>query len=237
MHVSAILPAAGLGTRMGLPHPEKDRSSRKQFIELDGLPILIHTIKKFASSPAITDIFVALRPDDITWVQQLVDDQKLEKSIYLLSGGETRQESVMNAISALPATTELIAVHDAVRPLIELDLIAKVVEAAAKTGAAIIGIVPVDTVKQMHLHRVQSTIPRERLILAQTPQVFRADLLRKAMSRAQNDGFIGTDESSLVERLEAVEVTVIPGSDRNLKITRATDLALAKHFLSEESDG
>ena len=129
---------------------------------------------------------------------------------------------------------ELVAVHDAVRPFVDLETIQKVIDEAARTGAAIVGIVPVDTVKQVHLHKIRATIPRERLILTQTPQVFRRDILIEAFARARADQFTGTDESSLVERLDQVEVSVIPGSDRNIKITRPHDLKLAELFLSEE---
>ncbi len=154
--------------------------------------------------------------------------------MQLIEGGDTRQQSVENALAALPQDTHLVAVHDAVRPFVETSLIEKVILAAAESGAAIVGIVPVDTVKQVHLHKVRGTIPRERLILTQTPQVFRYDLLRRAFQKARDDGFQGTDESSLVERLEQVEVSVVAGSDRNIKITKPTDLQLAKLFLEEE---
>jgi 2-C-methyl-D-erythritol 4-phosphate cytidylyltransferase len=110
----------------------------------------------------------------------------------------------------------------------------KVFAEAQETGAAIVGIVPVDTVKQVHRNKIRQTIPRERLILAQTPQVFRFDLLKQAFAKAREDGFAGTDESSLVERLEQVEVSVIPGSDRNIKITKPSDMDLARLFLAEE---
>lgn len=235
MHVSAILPAAGLGTRMGLPHPEKARENRKQFIELDGAPVLLHTLRKFDLSPVITDITIAVRPEDREWVAALVAQHRFSKPVHIVDGGETRQESVSNALSSLADSVDLVAVHDAVRPLIELDQIERVVNAAAETGGAIVGIVPVDTVKQIHLGKIRATIPRERLILAQTPQVFRRDLLKRAVQKAREDNFTGTDESSLVERLEEIEVSVVPGSERNLKITRPTDLALARYFLSEES--
>jgi 2-C-methyl-D-erythritol 4-phosphate cytidylyltransferase len=131
----------------------------------------------------------------------------------------------------------LVAVHDAVRPFVKEEVIRKVIAEAAESGAAILGIVPVDTVKQVHLNRIQTTISRDRLVLAQTPQVFRSDLLKRAFAKAKADGFVGTDESSLVERLEEVEVHVVPGSDRNIKITKPTDLDLAKHFLAEEHAG
>ena len=108
---------------------------------------------------------------------------------------------------------------------------------AAQTGAAIVGIVPVDTVKRVHKNKIRDTLPREHLVLAQTPQVFRFDLLKRAFESARRDGFTGTDESSLVERLEEVEVSVVQGSDRNIKITRPTDMELARLFLSEEPSG
>jgi 2-C-methyl-D-erythritol 4-phosphate cytidylyltransferase len=97
-----------------------------------------------------------------------------------------------------------------------------------------LGVVPVDTVKQVHLHEIRTTIPRERLVLAQTPQVFRVALLRQAFAKAREENFVGTDEASLVERLETVPVSVVPGSERNIKITKAADLALADFFLSQE---
>ena len=234
MKVTVILPAAGLGTRMGRAVPEKAGTSRKQFMLLEGSPILLHTIRKFASTPAVSEIVVALRPDDIEWVRELLAEEKFGKPVRLVEGGDSRQESVEQLLATLGAGTELVAVHDAVRPFIEHSVLDKVFAEAEETGAAIVGIVPVDTVKQVHRNKIRQTIPRERLILAQTPQVFRFDLLRSAFARAREDGFAGTDESSLVERLDQVEVSVVPGSDRNLKITKPSDMDLARLFLSEE---
>ncbi|MGA2595631.1 MAG: 2-C-methyl-D-erythritol 4-phosphate cytidylyltransferase [Bryobacteraceae bacterium] len=234
MKVTVILPAAGLGTRMGRPAPEKAGTSRKQFMLLDGSPILLHTIRKFVSSDWVSGIVVALRAEDMSWVGELLAQENFSKPVRLVEGGDSRQQSVENALVTLPEDTELVAVHDAVRPFIELDILGKVFAEAAESGAAIVGIVPVDTVKQVHRNKVRATIPRERLILTQTPQVFRHSLLRKAFDRAKEDGFIGTDESSLVERLEEVEVSVVPGSDRNIKITKPSDIDLAKHFLVDE---
>ncbi|MBV9771487.1 MAG: 2-C-methyl-D-erythritol 4-phosphate cytidylyltransferase, partial [Bryobacterales bacterium] len=219
MKVSVILPAAGLGTRMGRAVPEKAGTSRKQFMLLDGSPILLHTIRKFASFPALSEIVVALRAEDIDWVRELLRAELFGKPVRLVEGGDSRQESVENALAALDDGTELVAVHDAVRPFIEHSVLEKVFAEAEVTGAAIVGIVPIDTVKQVHRNKIRQTIPRERLILAQTPQVFRFDLLKSAFAKAREDGFAGTDESSLVERLDQVEVSVVPGSDRNLKIT------------------
>jgi len=215
--------------------PEKGHTGRKQFMMLEGSPILMHTIRKLAASPTVAEIVVALRQEDLEWAQELLDGQRLSKPVRLVEGGETRQQSVENSLATLdPGSTELVAVHDAVRPFIELEILEKVFAEAAETGAAIVGIVPVDTVKQVHRNKVRSTIPRERLILTQTPQVFRYELLKQAFAKAREDSFIGTDESSLVERLEQVEVSVVPGNDRNIKITKPSDMDLARLFLAEE---
>jgi 2-C-methyl-D-erythritol 4-phosphate cytidylyltransferase len=219
---------------MGRSAPEREGISRKQFMLLNGSPILIHTIRKFVSTPLVTEIVVALRSDDLAWAEELLKSQGLANSVRITEGGETRQQSVENALATISDDTELVAVHDAVRPFVERETIEKVIHEAAETGAAIVGIVPVDTVKQVHRNKVRSTMPRERLILTQTPQVFRLDLLRQAFERARQDLFIGTDESSLVERLEQVEVSVVLGTDRNIKITRPSDMELARLYLALE---
>jgi 2-C-methyl-D-erythritol 4-phosphate cytidylyltransferase len=237
MKVSVIIPAAGLGTRMGRGAPEKEGISRKQFMLLNGSPILIHTIRKFVSSPLVSEIVVALRGDNLSWANDLFQSQWFAKTVRTVEGGESRQQSVENALESISGDTDLVAVHDAVRPFIEIEVIEKVIREASESGAAIVGIVPVDTVKQVHRNKVRATLPRERLILTQTPQVFKLDLLRQAFERARQDLFIGTDESSLVERLERVEVSVVPGTDRNIKITKPTDMELARLYLALESGG
>ena len=234
MKVSVILPAAGLGTRMGR---EKAGTSRKQFMLLEGAPILIHTIRKFLRCPSVTEIVVALRPEDLDWARGLVHQEHPSKPVRFIEGGESRQQSVENALASLAPDTGLVAVHDAVRPFIDSELVEKVIAEAAHTGAAIVGIVPVDTVKRVHKNKIRATLPREHLVLAQTPQVFRFDLLNRAFEMARQDSFLGTDESSLVERLEQTEVSVVQGTDRNLKITKPTDMDLARLFLAEETAG
>jgi 2-C-methyl-D-erythritol 4-phosphate cytidylyltransferase len=235
MKVSIIIPAAGLGTRMGRSAPEKEGTSRKQFMLLNGSPILIHTIRKFVTSPAVNEIVVALRSEDLIWARELFAREGLADSVRTVEGGESRQQSVENALASVSGDIDLVAVHDAVRPFVERQVIERVIQEAAETGAAIVGIVPVDTVKQVHRNKVRATLPRERLILTQTPQVFRVDLLRKAFEKAREDLFVGTDESSLVERLEQVEVSVVLGTDRNIKITKPTDMDLARLYLALES--
>lgn len=231
MKVSVILPAAGLGTRMN-----PGGASRKQFMELDGEPVVLHTIRKFAACPEIGEVVLAVRAEDRERVEELLAGLTFDKPVRLVEGGETRQQSVENALAALAPEVDLVAVHDAVRPFIRRETIRQAIEAARESGAAIVGIVPVDTVKQVQLHKVRGTLNRDRLVLAQTPQVFQADLLREAFAKAREDDFTGTDESSLVERLEKVEVTVVAGSDRNIKITRPSDIDLAHLFLKEEKE-
>ena len=240
MKVAVILPAAGLGTRMGRASAEKTGTSRKQFMLLDGSPILLHTVRKFAASSRVDEIVVAVRREDLEWATDLLQREVRAKNVRVVEGGNSRQQSVENALSTLDPATTLVAVHDAVRPFIDLETIDKVIDEAADSGAAIVGIVPVDTVKQVtraqtNKAKIRATLPREKLVLAQTPQVFRYDLLVRAFAAARNDGFTGTDESSLVERLDQVEVSVVLGSDRNIKITKPTDMDLARLFLEEET--
>ena len=225
-----ILPAAGLGTRMGRGSAERAGTSRKQFMLLAGSPILLHTVRRFAASDRVSEIVVAVRPEDVNWVREMLSAEFAGRRVRVVEGGNSRQQSVQNALTSLGPETDLVAVHDAVRPFIDLEIIHKAFDEAAETGAAIVGVPVVDTVKQVSRGtgkvRIRATLPREKLVLAQTPQVFRYDLLMRAFESANQDGFIGTDESSLVERLD-VEVTVVLGSDHNIKITKPGDMDLA----------
>jgi 2-C-methyl-D-erythritol 4-phosphate cytidylyltransferase len=242
--VAVILPAAGLGTRMGRASAETGGTSRKQFMLLDGSPILVHTVRKFLQSDLVSEIVVAVRDEDVEWVTAILREllQKEERNIPVraVAGGDSRQQSVENAFASLGSDTELVAVHDAVRPFVDVETIDRAIEEARLHGAAIVGIVPVDTVKQVSSAqasgaKVRTTIPRDRLVLAQTPQVFRYDLLKQAFEAARRDGFTGTDESSLVERLDSAEVTVVLGSERNIKITRPNDMELARLLLDQDN--
>jgi 2-C-methyl-D-erythritol 4-phosphate cytidylyltransferase len=243
VRLAVILPAAGLGTRMSrsTAAPEVSGTSRKQFMLLEGAPILVHTVRKFAASPVVTDIVVAVREEDIAWTDEMLQPEArgLTGTLTVVEGGNTRQESVEKAFASLDPAIDLVAVHDAVRPFVELETIRLVVEEAHATGAAIVGIVPLDTVKQVSGAqaggaKVRGTISRERLVLAQTPQVFRRDILGRAFEAARRDNFAGTDESSLVERLDEVEISVVVGSERNIKITRPGDMDLARLFSEQE---
>ena len=229
MRVSVILPTAGFGTRM---------NSRKQFLELDGDPIFLYTLRKFAASDRVTEIVVAVRPEDRAFVEETIAGAGIAKTVRVVEGGDTRQQSVENGLAAVDAEAELIAVHDAVRPFVDHETIARVIDEAAETGAAIVGVVPVDTIKRVTkgTAKIRSTVPREDLVMAQTPQVVRHELLKRAYAKATADGFTGTDEASLIEHLEGIEVSVVAGNERNIKITRPSDLVLAQFYAGLERD-
>jgi len=225
--VTAIIPAAGQGVRMG---------AKKQFLKLDGIPIFVHTLRKFVACPDVDEIFMAAPREDIAAIEDILRTEKLSKEVTVIPGGTRRQDSVENCLEVLFPDTELVAVHDAVRPLVAVPLISAVIAEAARSGAAILGILSVDTVKQVERTRILSTIPRERIVLAQTPQVFRYSILRQAFAKAREDSFHGTDEASLVEHLGG-EVTVVPGAVSNIKITTPEDLDLAHFYLEQERKG
>jgi 2-C-methyl-D-erythritol 4-phosphate cytidylyltransferase len=204
---------------------------------LEGSPILMHTVRKFTACARVGEIVVAVRGEDLEWVGGMLSRGFPGSRVRAVEGGNSRQQSVGNALDALEPDTDLVAVHDAVRPFIDLATIDKVLDEAAETGAAIVALPAVDTVKQVSRGtgrvRIRATLPRDKLVMAQTPQVFRCDLLRRAFDLAREDGFIGTDEASLVERLD-VEVSVVMGSDRNIKITKPADMDLAHLFFRQE---
>ena len=203
MSVLAIIPAAGTGLRMG-------GSTPKQFLCLEGVPIFIHTLRKFAASEAIDTIFVGVRPDDTERVCNQIAAEHFAKPLRLVPGGACRQETVARCLDQAPPETEVVVVHDAVRPFIELAMIRQIVDRARKEGAVILGIPSVDTVKKVERQTILGTIPRERIVLAQTPQAFRHAILRQAFDRALAEAYIGTDEASLVEH-DGHDVRVIMG--------------------------
>jgi 2-C-methyl-D-erythritol 4-phosphate cytidylyltransferase len=217
---------------MGKP---ESAGGRKQFVFLDGSPIFIHTLRKFAKVAAVSEILVAVRDEDRESVEQELRREIPAIAVRLVEGGRNRQESVRNCLATVAAGTDLVAVHDAVRPFVTVEQIEQAIARAAEHGAVILGIPPVDTVKQVDRTQIQSTLLRERIVLAQTPQVFRFPLLQRAFEQAASDNFVGTDEASLVEHL-GEPVHVLLGSDRNIKITRPSDMALARLFHKEEME-
>ena len=237
MNVYAIIPAAGLGTRMA-PSGGYVSKTAKQFAEIAGTPILVRTLRQFAGVKAITEIVVALRASEIKQFQPRLDQEKLAKPIRLVAGGDNRQDSVHNALRSLAANSEdLVLVHDGVRPFVDTEIIENVIKAATKNAAAIAGVPAIDTVKQVDRTAdgalIKTTIPREKIVLAQTPQGFRFDLIQRAFEEAAVIGFVGTDEASLVERI-GHPVHVVMGSPRNLKITTPADMELARSLAADE---
>jgi len=237
MRVFVILPAAGLGTRMATGHGTPQNP--KQFLELGGIPVLIHTLRAFAAVPSVMRMYVAVRAGDMERVAAQVAEYGLAGKVQVVAGGDSRQESVAHALAAVECEDEdILLVHDAVRPLIETEVIERTIEAAEKSGAAIVGVPAVDTIKQVERTAdgalITATIPREYIVQAQTPQGFRAGLLRRAFAEAEAVGFTGTDEASLVERAGA-QVMVVPGSPENLKITQPADLELAEFYLARRA--
>jgi len=245
MKVFLIVPAAGLGTRMAPPSVAKSRkrSPSKQFKELGGVPILIRTLRKFAATPAVYEIIVALRHNEIAPFRAQVEQEYpeiLTKRLQTVEGGEHRQDSVASALGRIAADPDdTVLVHDAVRPFITPGIIASVVEAAHQHGAAIAGWPAVDTVKQVERTAdgalIKATIPRASIVMAQTPQGFRYYILKKAFDDAVADGFVGTDEASLIERA-GLPVFVVMGSPNNIKITTPADMELAEFYLKTEGE-
>ena len=231
--IAAILPAAGLGTRMGA-------ETLKQFLELDGVPLVIFTLRRLAACPAITDFFIATRADEVMSVEQRAAEERLDRPVQVVRGGGSRQDSVANALARVGEDTEIVLVHDAVRPFVTREQTERVIAEARARGAAILGIPALDTVKEVKraslpedVALITATIPRERIVLAQTPQAFSYPLLKEAFALAQQDGMTASDEAALVERL-GHDVHVVLGSERNIKITRPADMELARFYLEQE---
>jgi 2-C-methyl-D-erythritol 4-phosphate cytidylyltransferase len=243
MKVLVIIPAAGLGTRMAPVPSARDAAKApptKQFTELAGTPILIHTLRRFAAIDAVSEIWIALREHEIEAFRERLGKEPKEtqkKKVELVVGGEHRQQSVQNALNAISASADdIVLVHDAVRPLVTAEIIRDVIEATKKYGAAIAGLPAVDTVKQVERTAegaiIKATIPRAGVVLAQTPQGFRYSLIKKVFDEAAADGFVGTDEASLAERAGHA-VAVVMGSPRNLKITNPGDMELAEFYFGK----
>ncbi|MFP3870646.1 MAG: 2-C-methyl-D-erythritol 4-phosphate cytidylyltransferase [Syntrophobacteria bacterium] len=228
MRVVAVIPAAGEGRRMG-------GACEKQFLCLQGIPLLAHTLALFEQSPVVDGVVVVIPAHQ----RRLLEDEVLRpyhcrKVIAVVDGGRERQESVAHGLEAVPAECEVVVVHDGVRPLVSEELLAAVVEAAQKHGAALAAIAVRDTVKRVEDRNVAATIERDGLWLAQTPQAFHAGLLRRAHAKARREQTTATDDAALVERL-GVQVHVVPGSERNIKVTTPDDLVVAEALLAARS--
>ena len=223
MKVGAIIPAAGRGKRIGASVP-------KQFLEIQGRPLLHHTLMVFASCKLIDYVVLVMPRAD---VDKMGEDwlNKYEIVRKVVVGGEQRQDSVYNGFSSLEEGTDIVVVHDGVRPFTTPQMIIATVEAAQQHGAAITAIPVSDTVKQAADGFVKQTVSRDGLWRVQTPQAFQYGLLQQAFKKAKKDSYYGTDEGSLVEYL-GERVKIVPGSELNIKITRKEDLVLGESLLS-----
>lgn len=231
MKTVAIIPAGGAGKRL-------KTHVAKQYLMLNQLPVLIHTLQVFQKSKIINDIVLVLPPDDLASVRQkLIDKYELTKVTSIIAGGKERQDSVRNGLAAIDGKCDFVLIHDAVRPLITEKMIRQVAAAAKATGAASLGVKAKDTIKETGKDDIVSvTIPRHNLWLTQTPQAFKFEILKKAYKKAYDEKFYGTDDASLIERI-GVKVKMIAGSYDNIKITTPEDLVMAGALLKNKSGG
>jgi len=225
----AIVVAGGKGLRFGGDRP-------KQFLEVNGSPIIIHTLRQFERCREIGNVVVVLPAEETAGFQSLIAKFALQKVTRIVAGGVTRAQSVKQGLATIEKA-EVVAVHDGVRPLVTPEEIDSVVKAASESGAAILVAGLADTIKDVRSDRVVNTLPRVNLRRALTPQCFRMELLKRAYEQLEEleaSAIEVTDDSFLVERL-GVEVITIEGSARNIKITKEEDLAFAEAFFKHGS--
>ena len=223
MKAVALVPAAGSGTRMGGRQP-------KQYLLLGGAPLLVHTLRALARCASIEGAVVAVREDRIGATQALLRRFRVPGVLAVVAGGEERQDSVRLALETISSEAAWVVVHDAVRPMVTPDLVERVLAAARIPGAATCGWPVRETVKMVQDSVVDKTLPRDGLWLTQTPQAFRRELLREAHDKAAREGFRGTDDAMLVERLGG-RVAMVEGLARNIKITTPEDLKTVRMLL------
>ena len=227
MQYEVVLPAAGSGKRMGA-------GQNKLFLQLDNKPILIHTLEVFQSDENCTGIWLAVKPGEREYIQDLLDQYHITKVKGLPNGGEERQHSVHSCIKEMQQV-EIVLVHDAARPFIKKSTISRLVAAAHEKGAAIAGVKAKDTMKKVQNDVIIETVDRESLWMIQTPQAFRFDLIQQAEDVAEKIGFLGTDEAMLVERL-GHQVHIVESTYDNVKMTTQEDLIFGEAILKHRSN-
>ncbi len=225
---TAIIVAAGSGTRFGSPTP-------KQFLEIRGKPLLIYTLERFEECAAIDAIVLVLAAAETTHFQKTAEKFNLKKLAKIVSGGANRAESVRRGLAAVNAeTAEIVAVHDGARPLVSAEEITAIIEKARETGAACLVATVTDTIKRVEKGKIVGTIDRNNLRRALTPQAFQFEILKRAF--AENEiNEIATDESFLVEKL-GVEIAAVEGSAKNIKITTREDFISAENLLKTQNE-
>lgn len=218
MRTTAIIVAAGSGSRFSSEIP-------KQFLELSGKPVLLHSIERFEAAPSVDAVVVVLAKTQL----DVIDFSRFSKVISIVAGGENRAQSVLNGLNASPAETSIVAVHDGARPLVTVDEIERTVAKAKETGAACLVAPVTDTIKSIRDNEIAATLDRTKLRRALTPQAFRIDVLRKAFDGVEINDSI-TDECYLVEKL-GYTISIVDGAPHNIKITHREDLMLAEALL------
>ena len=228
MKADAVIVSAGKGLRFM-------EGKKKQFHFLGGKPILAHTLDKFETCPLIRSILLVVGQEDMDYcLKEIIEQYKFQKISQIVPGGKRRQESVKNGIDALPKDADVVAIHDGVRPFVTKAMIEDTIHSAERVGAVVLAMPVKDTIKVSNPDgTVLKTLDRESLWQIQTPQTFRVSVIKEAYYRAAEDGFVGTDDASLVERL-GVKVHILPGSYTNIKITTPEDLFLANLFLKTD---
>jgi len=228
--VTAVIPAAGSGMRMGL-------EEAKQYLEIDGKPLLVHTLRTFQECHAVDSIIIVVPEKDVDYcLHQMVQRYQLSKVYKVISGGERRQDSVRNGIEAVADSCRWVLIHDGVRPFVSIELIEKVIKAARRYRAVITGLPVTETIKRVGSKaNVLKTIERNDLWLIQTPQIFNREDIHLAHQEALKRGWTeATDDAFLAEKM-GISVKIIEGEERNIKITTPHDLQVARFLLSTES--
>jgi 2-C-methyl-D-erythritol 4-phosphate cytidylyltransferase len=229
MKADAVIVSAGKGQRFM-------EGKKKQFYLLAGKPILAHTLNKFETCPLIHSIVLVVGEEDMDYcMNEIIEKYHYRKISQIVPGGRRRQDSVKNGIDALSKDVEVVVIHDGVRPFVTQAMIEESIHSAVRFGAVVVAMPVKETIKIAHLDgTVLKTLDRESLWQIQTPQTFQVHLIKEAFHKAAEEGFVGTDDASLVERL-GVKVHILPGSYTNIKITTKEDLMLAHLFLSASS--
>lgn len=224
----ALIPAAGIGKRMGA-------SINKQYLQLNGMPILARTISVFEKSPLIDSIYLIIPAEEIPYCQKhVVEESGFKKIAAIVPGGPERQSSVMNGLNAMQkhvSDNDIVLIHDGVRPLVTENMLRESIEAARSHDGTVVAVPVKDTIKTVHNDIVTATLHRASLWQVQTPQTFRFGTIFSAYLSALTNGFSGTDDASMVEQ-NGGKVHIIRGDYRNIKITTPEDLILAEAFLS-----
>lgn len=223
MNVIALIPAAGTGRRMGA-------DKNKQYLEVGGRPILVHTLEVFDRCDAISEVYLIVPEDDCAFACEIIDNMRFSKNIRVIPGGKERQDSVRNGLNSI-YNCDMVMVHDGVRPFVTEEIINRSIEETSKYGATTVAVPAKDTIKSVDEDGiVVKTLERKKLWQIQTPQTFKYEIIKEAFDRAYTDGFYGTDDAALVERL-GYKVKIVEGSYQNIKITTPEDLIIAEAII------